>query len=120
MTREDIIALDLGIFPVDNKAIITIQSALEWVLDNTTLEFDIDDIEQIKALSARVKLFCIKFFELQNISSGVSSESISGLSQSFKSDEIDALIWQYAKELLYPYLKSRVHFVSAKKKWCTI
>jgi hypothetical protein len=117
MTKEQIEILKLGIAPIDDRTILIVESALEWVQHNTTLEFDINNDEDLKALPSCVRLFIIKYFDVNMISAGVSSESIEGLSQSFDTTDKSALIWQFAEELLYPYLKSRVRFVSAKKKW---
>lgn len=115
MTKEQAELLKLGI-TIDDTALLIVESALEWVQHNTTLEFDINN-DDLKALPSCVRLFVTKFFDVNNISAGVSSESIEGLSQSFDTTDKSALIWQFAEELLYPYLKSRVRFVSAKKKW---
>ena len=117
MTKEQIEILKLGIAPVDDRTILIVESALEWVQNNTTLEFDINNDDDLKALPSCVRLFITKYFDVNMISAGVSSESIEGLSQSFDTTDKSALIWQFAEELLYPYLKSRVRFVSAKKKW---
>ncbi|MBP3629894.1 MAG: hypothetical protein J6J23_00185 [Clostridia bacterium] len=117
MTIEQVESLDLGIMPIDTKTKIVIESGLEWVKENTTLEFDINTGEGLELLSPSVKLFLIKFFDIQMLSVGVSSESIEGLSQSYDTTDKNTLIWQVAEGLLYPYLKSRVRFVSAQKRW---
>lgn len=117
MTREQIELLHLGIAPIDDRAIIIVESGLEWVKANTTLEFDMNKDDDLTALPSVVKLFIVKFFDVQMISAGVSSESIEGLSQSFDTSDKSVLIWQFANELLSPYLKSRVSFVAATKRW---
>lgn len=117
MDVEQVKSLNLGIDPVDARTVLIIESGLEWILNNTTLEFDITNIEEIKALPSSVKLFLIKFLDVNDISAGVASESIESLSQSFKTDRTEDLIWDYAYQLLYPYLKSRVRFVAAEKRW---
>lgn len=117
MTAEQVQNLKLGIKPVNDREILIIESGLEWVKSNTTLEFDMNKDEDLKALPSSVRLFLIKFYEIQNLGAGVSSESISGLSQSFDTSDKSAMVWQFAEELLKPYLKSRVQFVSAKRKW---
>lgn len=117
MTKEQIENLKLGITPIDDRTILVIESGLDWVKANTTLEFNVNDDESLRALPSAVKLFLIKFFDLQMIGVGIASESIEGLSQSFRSESTDTLLWQYAEELLSPYLSSKVRFVSAKKRW---
>ncbi len=117
MTKSQIELLHLGIAPIDDRAILIVESGLEWVKENTTLVFDMNNDNDLAALPSVVKLFLVKFFDVQMISAGVTSESIEGLSQSFDTSDKSALIWQFAEELLSPYLISRVTFVSAKKRW---
>lgn len=117
MTKQQIELLRLGIAPIDDRVTLIIESGLEWVKENTTLEFDIEKDEELKALPSSVRLFLVKFFDVQMISAGVTSESIEGLSQSFDTSDKSAMIWQFAEELLSPYLKNRIRFVAAKRKW---
>lgn len=117
MTTQQIELLHLGIAPIDDRVTLIVESGLEWVKENTTLEFDINKDEDLKALPSSVRLFLVKFFDIQMISTGVTSESIEGLSQSFDTSDKSAMVWQFAEELLQPYLKSRVRFVTAQKKW---
>ncbi len=117
MTKQQIELLRLGIAPIDDRATLIVESGLEWVKENTTLEFDIDNDEDLKALPSSVRLFLVKFFDVQMMSVGVTSESIEGLSQSFDTSDKSAMIWQFAEELLSPYLKSRIRFVTAQRKW---
>ena len=117
MTAEQVKILNLGIAPIGQREVIIVESALEWIKDNTTLEFDMNNDEDLKALKSCVKLFVIKFFDIQMLSAGVASESIEGLSQSFDNGDKSAMIWQFAEEFLSPYLKSRVRFVTAQKRW---
>lgn len=117
MTIEQVENLDLGITPINSRNKLIIESGLEWVKENTTLEFDINSGEGVDILPPSVKLFIVKFFDVQMLSVGVTSESIQGLSQSYDTSDKNALIWQLAEGLLYPYLKSRIRFVTAKKRW---
>lgn len=117
MTKEQIELLRLGIAPIDDRTILICESGLDWVKENTNLEFDVNNDEDLKALPSCVRLFLVKFFDIQMLSVGVVSESIEGLSQSFDTSDKSAMIWQFAEELLYPYLKSRVRFVTAQRKW---
>lgn len=117
MTAEQIKSLKLGIAPINDRAILLVESALRWVLDNTTLKFDYEKDEDLKALQPNVRLFVLKYFDAMSMQAGVASESISGLSQSFKTDSASALIWQYAEELLREWLRSPVRYVQAKRRW---
>lgn len=117
MTAEQIELLHLGISPIDDRVILIVESGLEWVKRNTTLEFDVNNDEELQSLPSCVRLFLVKFFDIQMLSAGVTSESIEGLSQSFDTSDKSGMIWQFAEELLYPYLKSRIRFVAAEPRW---
>ena len=114
MTKEQVESLNLGIAPIDTRTILIVESGLEWVRDNTTLKIDMDNLE---ALSSSVRLFLVKFFDVQMLSTGITSESIEGMSQSFDTSDKKALIWQYAEELLGNYLIRGIRFISAKNRW---
>lgn len=117
MTTEQIESLELDITPINGRTKLIIESGLEWLLQNTTLEFDINTGEGLGLLPACTKLFLLKFYDIQTLSAGVASESIDGMSQSFDTGNRENLVWKFAEEMLYPYLKSRVRFVAAKKRW---
>lgn len=118
MTKPQIELLHLGIAPIDDRVTLIVESGLEWVKENTTLEFDMNKDEELQALPSSVRLFLVKFFDVNMLSAGIASESIEGLSQSYESGDKSAMIWQFAEELLSPYLKSRIRFVAAERKWC--
>ncbi len=101
----------------DPKSLIIIESALEWVKEHTTLDFDINNDDDLEALPSCVRLFVIRFLELNQLSAGVTSESIEGLSQAFDTSKKADLIWDYANELLSAYLISPIKFVTAQRKW---
>lgn len=117
MTPEQVKILKLGIEPINERVVLIVESALQWVQDNTTLKFDINNNDDLEALPACVRLFAVKFFDVNNINAGVSSESIEGLSLSFSNGDRDALIWQFARELLGAYLISGAKFVVATSRW---
>ena len=118
MIKSELVeSLKLGIAPIDDRNCLIVESAIEWIKTNTTLEFDIENEENLKALPSCVRLFIVKFFDVNMLSVGVASESIEDMSQSFDTGDKTAMIWQFAGELLYPYLKSRVRFVAAAKRW---
>lgn len=116
MTNEQLEGLNLGL-PNNAETLLMVESGLQWVLDNTTLEFDINNIEELKALPAPVRLFVMKYNELLSKDQSVSSESIESLSQSFRQTGADELLWSIADALLGSYLKGRVRFVSAVSRW---
>jgi len=117
MTKEQTESLNLGITPIDSKTVLIVESALEWVKEHTNLEFDITNTDDIQALPSSVRLFIIKFFDIQMLNTGVASESIEGLSQSYDTTDKTALLWQFAEELLSAWLKPRIRFVSAVNSW---
>ena len=71
----------------------------------------------LEALPASVRLCIVRFIDIMSTRAGVQSESAEGLSQSFSSTDKGTLIWQYAEELLGKWLKSRVRFVTAHRRW---
>lgn len=117
MTAQQIDLLHLGIAPIDDRAILIVESGLEWVKNNTTLEFDMNKDEDLTALPSAVKLFLVKFFDVQMMNTGVTSQSIEGLSMSFDTGDKSAMIWQFATELLSPYLKCGISFIPAQRRW---
>lgn len=117
MTAQQIELLKLGIAPIDERTTLTIECGLEWVKRNTTLEFDINNDEDIKALPSCVRLFLVKYFDINMLSVGVSSESIDGLSQSFSQSSKEAMIWDIALSTLGDYVKSPIRFVTAQRKY---
>ena len=59
-----------------------------------------------------------KYGEIMSVSAGVSSESIAGLSQSFRTSDIGTLLRQYAKELIgQEYMKSDVTVFPFVDRW---
>lgn len=111
LTAKQIASLELGI-GTDARTIITVNAALEWLDENTTI-----DTSKVERLPACARLFLIKYAEITSMRAGVTSESIEGLSQSFNNKDQSALIWDAAYELLGSYVKSQVRFVQAKPRW---
>lgn len=116
MTDEQVKSLKLGLNSVDERTVLMVESAIEWINANTHLDIPLDSDQEVN-LPASVKLFINKYIEVMDRSVGVSSESVGGLSQSFDSSTKTNLLLQYAEELLGGYLKSQMSFVSAKPKW---
>lgn len=112
LTSEQITNLNLGISPLDARAVLICNAALEWLAENTTI-----DTKDLDNLPSCAKLFMLKYNELSNIRTGVQSESIEGLSQTFSQSSNEEMLWDTANALLGGYLKSRVRFVTAQRKW---
>lgn len=117
MTEEQVKSLKLGIAPIDDRTILLVESGFEWINRNTSLIIDHDDSEALSKLSANIRLFIVKYFDVMAMATGVTSESISGLSQSFDTSNKSDLIWQFAEELLGEYITSQFSFTSAKARW---
>lgn len=92
-------------------------AALEFIAENTTLKVDLNDAKTLEALPFTAKVFITKYCEVVSPSSAVASESIEGLSLSFRSGAKSDMIWDLADALLGDYLKGRVTFVAASSKW---
>lgn len=91
-------------------------SAIEWIKLHTTLEVNPDKPD---TLSAAVKLFILKYAQLISTHSGVASESISGLSQSFVTGQsLKTKIYELAIALLgEDCLKSTVTVNAGERVW---
>lgn len=113
---EDFATIGLPVAETDATTVLTVNSAFDWLKEHTTLEFDIDNLETLSALPSTAKLFVVKYVDVMAMGTGVTSESLGGMSQSFDT-ALAGLIWQYARELLSSYLKSDVSVVPAKRKW---
>lgn len=112
LTNKQIESLNIGINTEDPTAVLQAQAAIEWLADHTKI-----NTTQIEKLPACAKLFIVKFCEINNLQSGVASESIEGLSQSFNTSDKESMLWDIANTLLGSYLISRVRFVVAQDKW---
>ena len=111
MTNQELVKLNLGL-TIDPQTEIMLNAGIEWLAENTTI-----DTANIEKFPSGAKLFLIKFCDIQKMQTGVSSESIEGLSLSFDTSNKSDLLWQLADELLGNYLKGRVRFVAATSRW---
>ena len=93
---------------------LQVNTAVEWLQVNTTLNIRLDNIT---AMPNRAKLFIVKFIEVFNVPLGVSSESIEGLSQSYKDNDIETTLKKLAETLLGDDLKSKVVISVGKSRW---
>ncbi len=118
MRADQVELLELGIKPIDEKLCLYVESALRWVKQHTTMAFDITKDNDLANLPANVKLFAAKYAEIMRLRLGVSSESISNLSQSFDTSSFGDMIETLAEELLGDeVLKPGVKFFGAGRRW---
>lgn len=117
MTGEEIRNAGIPLEGDDPEDILTVESGLEWLAANTILEIDMENMESIKALPSRAKLFLLRFLEVSSQGTGITSESIGGLSQSFDTSNQANKLNQLAQELIWDLLKSQVKFIPGKRRW---
>lgn len=115
MTVGQVERLGLGIMPIDVRTVLIIESAIDWINRNTTLDIDCMD-DNLTNLQPCVKLFICGFFDVATLNVGVASESIEGLSQSFNTTDKSVMIWDLANTYLSDYLNT-IRFVTAKNRW---
>ena len=98
----------------DPETVIMIDSAVEWVANNTTIDID-PEVE----LPSNVKLFVIKFCDLMTQRTGVASESLGGMSQSFSTSSggTGFILADLASQLFGSAYKGRNRFVTAQSRW---
>ena len=99
------------------KTVLKGNAALEYIANNTTLTVDRKDVETVKALPFSAKLFITEYEEVVSTSSVIASESIEGLSQSFKTSDKAALIDDLANTYLTEWLKGKIRFIPARNRW---
>lgn len=114
MTAKEFEGLGL---PLQAPSQMLVESGLEWLRDNTTLEFDIMDMESVKALPSSARLFLVKFSEICSRDTGVTGESIGPMSQDFTTDSVERQTMSLARQLLKAYLKPGVKFIPCKRRW---
>lgn len=117
MTAAELKEAGVPIEAEDALTVLKAESAIEYISNNTTLTADITDADTIKALPAQAKLFIVKYCALMNAETGVSSESLGGMSQSFDTSNRDGLLLDLASSLLGPYMKSQMRFTQASRRW---
>lgn len=115
MTLEDV--KEIGILVDESSNLLYFESGFEWLLNNTSLEFNIDDIESLKSLPSSAKLFISKYACIIANDFLVTSESVGDMSQNFNQKDIKLLISDLAKSLLNEYIKPNVNVFRVKRKW---
>lgn len=86
------------------------EAGLDWLKVHTTLQ-----ITTVADLPAGAKMFLAQYVELVP-DSGVTAESIEGLSQSFRTESLQNLLVQLAQSLLPGYFKA-VTFFPKQQQW---
>lgn len=101
--------------PLDTNDVetrIMIDAAIQWIQANTTIE-----IAEDAELPSSAKLFTIKFCDLMS-RSGVASESLGGMSQSFSTTGGTGLfLSDLATELFGADYNGRNRFIAAEPRW---
>lgn len=114
MTLEEFKALNL---PVEDSDRLYVESGLEWLRDNTTLEIGLTEPETIKSLPASARLFLVKYCEVLNREAWITSETVGPMSQSFSSDSVAKQTANLAKQFLKSWLKPEVTFIPCRRRW---
>jgi hypothetical protein len=117
MTAEDIKLTGIPIDASDSVTMLMIESAVEYIAANTSLDPDVNDIETIKALPSCAKMFIVKYNEIMSMEGGVTSESLGGMSQSFATTDKDTLLTDLLNTLLGAYMNSQFKAVPAQRRW---
>ena len=117
MRAEELVNAGIPISGADPASVLRAEAAFDWMLENTTLVFDKQDIASIEALPACAKLFVEQYSDVIKRRSGVASQSIEGMSQSFHETDKATELWQIANSLLGKYLPSQVQVFPAKRRW---
>lgn len=113
---EELIGAGIPLSGRDAREALKATAALEWIQQNTTLDFDAADPASVEKLPATAKLFVGKYVEIMGLKTGVSSQSIEGLSMSFDTTDKGTMLWQLASTLLGGYLR-QARFFPAKRRW---
>lgn len=95
---------------------IYVNSAVEWLNTRTILDVELADYANWQS---SVKLFILKYAQLMSTRTGVASESISGLSQSFVTGQsLEASIYELTVGILgKDVLKSTATVFSGEDGW---
>lgn len=117
MTVDELRAAGILVDDTSELAALLAESALDYINENTTLSVNKDSRESLEALPACAKLFIVKYSALMEAETGISSESLGGMSQSFDTTKRDSLLFDLANSLLGKYMKSQMHFVPASRRW---
>ncbi len=113
MTIEDFTNAGIAIDDTP-EALLYAEAALDWIANNTNIVIDKTDLS---TLPAGAKLFIMRYGGIMGRDSTVSSESLGGMSQSFRESTSYDLLYDLASQLLGDYLASQVSFTQAQRRW---
>ena len=117
LTKEKAEKLSLPINTENSVDLLLVENALVWIADNTIIKVDMDDLENVQPA---VRLFITRYIEIMQLPMGVSSESASGLSQSFDTNKDPSELLTAAAEAIFGadnVTAGAVHFVTATRGW---
>lgn len=116
ITKEQVESLELGIIPINQELCLLVESALDWIKENTSIKVNTSNLQ---ALQANVRLFITQYIDIMKLPNGISSESVSGLSQSFDTKEKSDMLLSLARATLGEenVLAGMVRFVSSTNRW---
>lgn len=120
LTLEEIRTLGLPIENIDEKICLYVNASLDWLRENTTLNFDKDDVDSVKNLPSGAKLFIVSFLETMEQNPAITSESIAGMSQNFsirlKGDLLSELATAFLSEY-YSCVKTIPNIDKWNREW---
>lgn len=111
LTNEQ--AQRLKLKPLNDETILLAENALAWINSNTKISVNLDDVQ------ANVRLFVFKYIDVMDMSVGVTSESIGGLSQSFSTAKKTDMLIELANAIFGEenVTIGKVTFTPAKRRW---
>ena len=98
------------------EALLYAEAALDWIKNNTTINLS-NLPADLSNLPAGAKLFIMRYGTIMQRDTTVSSESLGGMSQSFRESSSYDLLYDLASQLLGDYLASQVSFVASQRTW---
>ena len=120
LTLEEIRTIGLPIENIDEKICLYVNASLDWLSQNTTLDFDKDDVDSVKNLPSGAKLFIVSFLETMQQNPAITSESIAGMSQNFsirlKGDLLSELATAFLSEY-YSCVKTIPNIDKWNREW---
>lgn len=116
LTNAQVESLKLQTQPINNEMCLLVENALNWVTENTTIKVNMNDLESVQA---NVRLFLIKYIDIMKLPVGITSESATGLSQSFDTTDKYDLLISLARSIFGDdnVTAGKVKFVSATNRW---
>lgn len=116
LTNEQVESLKLQIQPINAETCLLVENALNWIADNTTINVNMNDLENVQA---NVRLFITKYIDIMKLPIGITSESAKGLSQSFDTTDKYDLLVSFARSIFGDdnVTAGKVRFVSATDRW---